>query len=212
MIHNPNNILTAGVPLEEATRVMVLVHGRGGSARDMLSMVPYLAPTEGMAFVAPQATDNTWYPYSFLQPMERNEPYLSSALTMLKMVLARLQADYNVKEPQLYWLGFSQGACLMLEFLARYPGTYGGIFGLSGGLIGPDGTPRDYEGTFGQTPVFLGCSDRDSHIPKERVLETDAVYSRMGALVQTKLYPNGPHTITDDELSLVNRVLAGSAG
>ncbi|ARK10242.1 phospholipase [Fibrella sp. ES10-3-2-2] len=206
MIHNPNNFLTAGVPLEEAKRVMVMVHGRGGSARDILSLSQYLKGDD-MAFVAPQATDSTWYPYSFLQPTERNEPYLSSALTTLEMIRARLQADYNVKLPQLYWLGFSQGACLTLEFLARNPAVYGGIFGLSGGVIGPDTTPRDYPGTFGGTPVVLGCSDPDAHIPKARVLETEAIYTRMGATVQTRIYKNGGHTINEDELSLVNTVL-----
>ncbi|MEZ0612274.1 alpha/beta hydrolase [Fibrella sp. WM1] len=208
MIHNPNNVLTAGVPLEEATRAMVLVHGRGSSAQDILSLTSYLTNTEGMAFLAPQASGGTWYPYSFLQPTERNEPYLSSALTALKMLLARLQSDFNFKTPQLYWLGFSQGACLTLEFLAQNPGTYGGIFGLSGGLIGPDGTARDYAGTFGQTPVLLGCSDTDSHIPKARVLETDAVFSRMDAKVTTRLYPNGPHSVNEDELTLINTILA----
>ncbi|HEX9957338.1 MAG TPA: phospholipase [Fibrella sp.] len=206
MIHNPSNFITAGVPLEEAKRVMILVHGRGGSARDMLSLAPHLK-ADDMAFVAPQATDNTWYPYSFLQPTERNEPYLSSALLTLQMIRARLQADYNVKLPQMYWLGFSQGACLTLEFLAQNAAAYGGIFGLSGGLIGPDTTPRDYPGTFAGTPVILGCSDPDSHIPKARVLETEAIYSRMGAAVQTRIYPNGGHTINEDELSLVNTVL-----
>ncbi|CCG98469.1 phospholipase/Carboxylesterase [Fibrella aestuarina BUZ 2] len=208
MIHNPNNVLTAGVPLEEATRAMVLVHGRGGSAQDILSLTSYLTNTEGMAFLAPQASGGTWYPYSFLQPTERNEPYLSSALTVLKMLLARLQSDFNFKTPQLYWLGFSQGACLTLEFLAQNPGTYGGIFGLSGGLIGPDGTAREYDGTFGQTPVLLGCSDIDSHIPKARVLETDAVFSRMDANVTTRLYPNAPHSVNEDELTLINTILA----
>ncbi|WP_375443308.1 alpha/beta hydrolase [uncultured Fibrella sp.] len=209
MIHNPNNYLTAGVPLEEAKRVMIMVHGRGGSARDMLSLATYLN-ADDMAFVAPQATDGTWYPYSFLQPTERNEPYLSSALTTLEMVRARLQADFNVKPTQIYWLGFSQGACLTLEFLARNPAAYGGIFGLSGGVIGPDNTPRDYPGTFAGTPVVLGCSDPDSHIPKARVLETDAIFSSMGATVQTRIYPNGGHTINEDELSLVNTVLMAS--
>ena len=209
MIHDPTNFLTAGVPLADATRVMVLVHGRGSSARDILTLATHLNAPD-MAFVAPQATGGTWYPYSFLQPMERNEPGLSSALTVLAMLRARLQADYNLKTPQLYWLGFSQGACLTLEFAARNPAVYGGIFGLSGGLIGPDGTPRTYEGTLTGTPVVLGCSDVDSHIPKKRVLETGAVYERMGAVVQTKLYPNGGHTINEDELSLVNTVLTRS--
>jgi len=209
MIHDPNNFLTAGVPLEEAKRVMILVHGRGGSARDMLSLASHLQVSD-MAFVAPQATDNTWYPYSFLQPSARNEPYLSAALTALQMIKARLQADYNVKLPQMYWLGFSQGACLTLEFLARNPAAYGGIFGLSGGVIGPDDTHRDYPGSFADTPVILGCSDPDSHIPKARVLETDAIFTRMGAAVQTRIYPNGGHTINEDELSLVNTVLEAS--
>ena len=207
MIHNPDNFLTAGVSLEEAKRVMIMVHGRGGSARDMLSLAQHLE-ADDMAFVAPQATDNTWYPHSFLQPTERNEPYLSSALTTLKMVMARLQTDYNVNQSQIYWLGFSQGACLMLEFLARNPNVYGGIFGLSGGVIGPDSTPRNYAGTFAHTPVVLGCSDPDSHIPKARVLETEAIFTRMGASVQTRIYPNGGHAINEDELSLVNTVLA----
>ncbi|MBO0932668.1 alpha/beta hydrolase [Fibrella aquatilis] len=209
MTHNPSNFLTAGVPLEKANRVMVMVHGRGSSARDILSLTAHLNAPD-MAFVAPQATGGTWYPYSFLQPTEQNEPGLSSALTLLAMLRARLQADYNLKTPQLYWLGFSQGACLTLEFAARNPAVYGGIFGLSGGLIGPDGTPRTYEGALTGTPVVLGCSDVDSHIPKERVLETAAVYERMGAVVQTKLYPNGGHTINEDELSLVNTVLANT--
>ncbi|MBO0939739.1 phospholipase [Fibrella sp. HMF5335] len=207
MIHDPTNYLTAGVPLDKANRVMVLVHGRGSSAQDILSLVPHLDAPD-MAFIAPQATDGTWYPYSFLQPTERNEPGLSSGLMVLAMLRARLQADFNLKTPQMYWLGFSQGACLTLEFAARNPAVYGGIFGLSGGLIGPDGTPRTYEGALTGTPAVLACSDVDSHIPKARVLETAAVYERMGAIVQTKLYPNGGHTINEDELSLVNTVLS----
>lgn len=208
MIHNPDNILTAGKPLEEATKVMVMVHGRGGSARDILSLSNYIDDKE-FAFVAPEASQHTWYPYSFLQPLQQNEPYLSSALTVLEMLRARLQSDFNLKPSQIYWLGFSQGACLTLEFLARNPMRYGGIFGLSGGLIGPDGTPRDYTGSFDQTPVFLGCSDTDAHIPKGRVLETEKVYQRMGADVTAKLYPNFPHTINDDELKIVNALING---
>ncbi len=208
MIHNPNNILTAGKPLEEATKVMVMVHGRGGSARDILSLSNYITDKD-FAFVAPEASQHTWYPYSFLQPLQQNEPYLSSALNVLEMLRARLQSDFNLKPSQIYWLGFSQGACLTLEFLARNPMRYGGIFGLSGGLIGPDTTPRDYAGNFDQTPVFLGCSDTDSHIPKARVLETEAVYQRMGADVMAKLYPNFAHTINEDELKIVNSLISG---
>lgn len=209
MIHNPNNIRTAGKPLEEATKVMIMVHGRGGSARDILALSEYIDDPD-FAFIAPEANQNTWYPYSFLQPMERNEPYLSSALNVLAMVRARLQSDFNFKPLQIYWLGFSQGACLALEFVARNPMPYGGVFGLSGGLIGPPDTPRDYAGSFEHTPIFLGCSDVDSHIPKERVLESEAVFRRMGAEVTTKLYPNFPHTINEDELKVVNSLIASS--
>ncbi|GAB4015721.1 alpha/beta hydrolase [Spirosoma koreense] len=209
MIHNPNNIRTAGKPLEEATKVMVMVHGRGGSARDILSISEYIQDKE-FAFVAPEAHGNTWYPHSFLRPTEENEPYLSSALGVLASLRGRLQADFNFKLPQIYWLGFSQGACLMLEFIAQHAAEYGGVFGLSGGLIGPPSTPRLYEGSLLNTPVFLGCSDRDPHVPKERVLESESVFQAMGAKVTAKLYPNFPHTINEDELNIVNLLIAGA--
>lgn len=195
--------------MEKATKVMVMVHGRGGSARDILSLNQHIEQRDEFAFVAPEATNGTWYPYSFLEPMERNEPHLSSALMTLTMVRARLQSDYNLKANQIYWLGFSQGACLTLEFVARNPLAYGGVFGLSGGLIGPPGTPRDYEGTLDGTPVFLGCSDVDPHIPEERVFETEAVLSRMGATVTATLYPNFPHSINEDELKMINLLIGG---
>ncbi|WP_420146645.1 alpha/beta hydrolase [Spirosoma sp.] len=208
MIHNSNNIRTAGKPLEEAKKVLVMVHGRGGSARDILSLSEYIQDKD-FAFIAPEATGNTWYPHSFLRPVNENEPYLSSALQVLASLRGRLQSDFNFKLPQIYWLGFSQGACLLLEFLARNAAEYGGIFGLSGGLIGPAGTPRTYDGMFDNTPVFLGCSDQDSHVPKERVLESEDIFRKMGANVTTKLYPNFPHTINEDELKIVNLLIAG---
>ncbi|MBD2752202.1 alpha/beta hydrolase [Spirosoma validum] len=208
MIHNPNNIRTAGKPLEEANKVMVMVHGRGGSANDILSLSHYIQDKD-FAFIAPEAQGNTWYPYSFLRPLQENEPYLSSALEVMASLRARLQSDFNFKMAQIYWLGFSQGACLMLEYAARNAVEYGGVFGLSGGLIGPTETPRNYEGSFEKTPIFLGCSDRDSHVPKERVLESEHVFQKMGANVTTKLYPNFPHTINEDELNIVNLLIAG---
>ena len=208
MIHNPNNFLTAGKPLNEATKVMVMVHGRGGSAADMLSLSERIGG-DAFAFVAPEASGGSWYPYSFLKPLTDNELHLSSALQVLTSLRARLQSDYNVKPSQIYWLGFSQGACLVLEFVARNAMEYGGVFGLSGGLIGPAGSVRDYDGTFANTPVFLGCSDTDAHIPKERVLESEKVFERMGATVTVKLYPDFPHTINEDELNTVNLLIAG---
>lgn len=208
MIHNPNNFLTAGKPLDKATNVLVMVHGRGSSARDILALTEHLR-ADDFAFVAPEATGHTWYPYSFLRPTDENEPYLSSALYVLTSLRARLQSDFNFKLPQIHWLGFSQGACLMLEFAVRNATEYGGIFGLSGGLIGPAGEFRNYQGQFSNTPVFLACSDTDSHIPKERVLETERVFRSMGADVTTKLYPNFGHTINEDELKNINLLLAG---
>lgn len=209
MIHNPNNIRTAGKPLEEASKVMVMVHGRGGSASDILSLSNYIQDQD-FAFIAPQANNNTWYPHSFLRPMPENEPYLSSALEVLASIRARLQSDFNFKLPQIYWLGFSQGACLLLEYVARNATEYGGVFGLSGGLIGPPNTPRNYEGSFENTPIFLGCSDQDAHVPKERVLESESTFRQMGADVVAKLYPNFPHTINEDELKIVNLLIAGT--
>ncbi len=208
MIHDPNNFLTAGRPLDEAEKVMVLVHGRGSSARDIISLADHIND-QNFAFVAPQATDSSWYPYSFLRPTEENEPHLSSALHVLAGWRARLQSDYNFKFPQMYWLGFSQGACLTLEFVARNAVEYGGVFGLSGGLIGPDSNVRQYEGSFASTPIFLGCSDTDPHIPKGRVLESEWVLRDMGAAVTAKLYPNFPHSIHEDELNFVNLLIAG---
>lgn len=207
MIHNPANFLTAGKPLNEATKVMVMVHGRGGSAADMLSLSEHIE-RDDFAFVAPEASGHTWYPYSFLKPVTENEPYLSSGLQVLSGLRARLQSDYNLRPAQIYWLGFSQGACLILEFVARNAMEYGGIFGLSGGLIGPEGTARNYEGTFENTPVFLGCSANDSHIPQERVVESERVFKQMGADVTTKLYPDFQHTINEDELNIVNLLIA----
>ena len=208
MIHDSENFRTAGIPLEQATKVMIMVHGRGGSPQDILSLSEHIEAND-FAYIAPQAQNNTWYPYSFLRPTEENEPYLSSALETLAAIRGRLQADFNFKSPQIYWLGFSQGACLMLEFIARNAMEYGGVFGLSGGLIGPNETPRNYEGTFSDTPIFLGCSDRDSHVPALRVLESEQVFNRMNAQVTTKLYPNFPHTINEDELNIVNLLIAG---
>ena len=158
--------------------------------------------------MAPEAHGNTWYPHSFLRPLEENEPYLSSALEVLASIRGRLQADFNVKPSQIYWLGFSQGACLTLEFVARNPLVYGGVFGLSGGLIGPSNMPCTHEGALDNTPIFLGCSDRDPHIPKERVLESESILRRMGAKVTAKLYPNFPHSINEDELNIVNLLIA----
>ena len=184
---------------------MVLLHGRGADADDILSLARELdAPR--MHFIAPQAAGNTWYPFSFLSPLEQNEPHLSSALAQVGHVLSMLQ-NAGIPTDRTLLLGFSQGACLALEYAARNAQRYGGIAGLSGGLIGPDGTPRNYPGSFDNTPVFLGCSDRDPHIPAQRVLETEQVLARMGARVTRRLYTHLGHTINRDELAHVQKLI-----
>jgi phospholipase/carboxylesterase len=205
--HNPNNIVVQGTPLDDAKKVLLMMHGRGSSAQDILSLTRYLE-ADDFAFIAPQATQNTWYPYSFLAPLAQNEPGLSSALDVVKSIVTRLQAELGFAYRDIYLLGFSQGACLTLEYVARNPQRFGGVFGLSGGLIGPEGTLPEKEGDLAQTPIFLGCSDLDSHIPKDRVLESEHVLGGMNARVLTKLYKNFGHTVNDDELKIVNRMIA----
>ena len=203
--HQGQPVRLAGAPLAEASAAMLMLHGRGADASDILSVANVLnAP--GVAFVAPEAAGHTWYPYSFLSPLEQNEPFLSSALALLDEQLQRL-SDAGIPPVKTILLGFSQGACLALEYAARHAKRYGGIAGLSGGLIGPEGTPRDYDGSFEGTPVFLGCSDRDPHIPAGRVLETEAVLKRMVAEVTRRLYPNMGHLINRDEIAEVQKLL-----
>src|SRR5215218_1017999 len=186
-VHEGGRLVVAGEELGQARGAVVLVHGRGGSAEDLLAPAREWR-TDGLALLAPQAQGNTWYPYSFLAPLAQNEPALSSALATVGAVLARV-AEAGIPAERTVLLGFSQGACLALEYAARNARRYGGLVGLSGGLIGPDGTPRDYPGTLDGTPVFLGCSDIDMHIPKERVLESATVLRALGGTVEARLYP-----------------------
>lgn len=188
---------------------MILVHGRGASAADIMTIAAEVM-VPGVAYLAPQAAGSAWYPYPFTAPLEANEPYLTSALQVLASLVAKVGA--SVPAGRLVLLGFSQGACLALEFAARNASRYGGVVGLSGGLIGPDGTPRDYPGGFARTPVFLGCSDVDPHIPKERVTESGGVFERMGADVTVRLYPRMGHTTNADEMETVRAILNEVAG
>jgi predicted esterase len=160
----------------------------------------------GFAYLAPQAAGSAWYPLPFTAPMEDNEPYLTSALEVLASLLALVEK--SIPADRVVLLGFSQGACLTFEFAARHARRYGGVVGLSGGLIGPDGTPRDYSGNFERTPAFLGCSDVDPHIGKDRVLEAADVFKRMGAEVTLRLYPQMGHTVNADEILAVRGIVA----
>lgn len=203
--HDGQPVLWQGEPLEQAHAAMVMLHGRGATAQDILSLVPELAAS-GFAYIAPQAANDTWYPYSFLHPIAQNEPWLSSALNVIESLLAQVQAA-GIPPERTILLGFSQGACLTLEYAARHAQRYGGVAGLSGGLIGPEGTPRTYPGSLSGTPIFLGCSDRDFHIPKDRVLESAEVLQRLGAEVTARLYPNMGHTVNQDEVEAVKNIL-----
>jgi len=206
MIHEEQPVLAQGTPLAEAKAVMILVHGRGGDARGILPLTNHFG-ADGVAYLAPSAAGNSWYPYRFIEPRDHNEPYLSSALQKIRTVLEEVQAA-GIPPEKTMLLGFSQGACLTLEFAARNPQRYGGIVALSGGLIGADGELTGYIGSLKGAPVFLGCSDVDSHIPLERVHETAEIFQRMGAKVAERIYPGMGHTINDDEVQAVREMLA----
>src|SRR4051812_14120043 len=196
--HRGQPILTLGPAPASARLAMILVHGRGAGAEDILGLAGELGTTD-VAFLAPQAAGRTWYPYSFLSPIADNEPGLTSALGVIASLVDSLVAQ-RIPHDRIGLLGFSQGACLSLEFAARHSQQYKAVVALSGGLIGPPGTPRDYPGTFGGAPVFLGCSDIDPHIPLARVRESAEVFRRMGASVDERIYPRMGHTVNEDEL------------
>jgi phospholipase/carboxylesterase len=197
-------VVQAGEPLRTARAAMILLHGRGASAEDILTVAAEVQQP-GWAYVAPQAAGNAWYPSPFTAPIEDNEPYFSAALDTVSKAVA--QATETVPAERVVLLGFSQGACLGLEWAARHARRFGGVVGLSGGLIGPDGTPRDYPGDFDGTPAFLGCSDTDPYIARYRVEEAADVYRRMGAGVTLRLYPGLPHTVSEDEIAEVRRIV-----
>jgi phospholipase/carboxylesterase len=203
--HDGRPVLFAGEPLEQASAAMILVHGRGASAHDIMTIAAEVADPD-FAYLAPEAAGNAWYPNRFMEPLATNEPWLSSALETVGRVLAMVEE--HVPAESVILLGFSQGACLTLEFAARNARRYGGLVGLSGGLIGPDDTPRDYPGSLEGTPVFLGCSDVDPHIPARRVVESGEILERLGGKVTVKLYPGLGHEVNADELDHVRRLMA----
>ena len=207
--HAGQPVLQSGAALTDARLVAILLHGRGASAEDIIGLASELGVTD-VAYVAPQASGNTWYPYSFLTPMEKNEPNLSSALGMVAALVADLE-QRGIPANRVALMGFSQGACLALEYAARHARRYACVAAFSGGLIGPPGTPRDYAGSFLGTPIFLGCSDIDPHIPIERVRESAEVCRRMGATVDERIYPGMGHSVNLDELTAVRAILARPA-
>lgn len=208
--HAGQPVLAAGAPVDARATVAIMVHGRNASAENMLSLVPRLA-RPAIAYLAPAAANHTWYPETFLSAIARNEPFLSSALETLAALTSDL-VGRGVPRERIVLLGFSQGACLSLEFAIRHPARWGGVVAFSGGLIGPPGTTWDQPGTLDGTPIFLGCSDVDSHIPKARVEESAAAFTRRGAAVTMRLYPGMGHTVNEDELVHARAVLDRAAG
>ena len=203
-LHQGQPLLRAGVAPEKARGAMILIHGRGATAEDILTLATEFDQPD-FTYLAPQAAGYQWYPNRFIMPVATNEPYLSSALQVVDDLIVGLEKS-GISREKILLAGFSQGACLALEYAARNPQRYGGIAGLSGGLIGD--VLREYTGSMESTPVFLGCSDVDFHIPKERVLESAGVFRTLGATVTERLYPNMGHTVNDDEINAVKHMMA----
>lgn len=199
------NVITAGAKIHESGKVLILVHGRGASAEDILSLANYLQVGD-FTLVAPQATNHTWYPYAFLAPPAQNEPWLSSALALLGEIVKDLK-DQGVEEENIYFMGFSQGACLTLEFVARNARKWGGVAAFTGGLIGDRIYPENYKGDFQGTPIFIGTSDPDPHVPVARVTASVKILEDMNATVTSRIYPLMGHTINQDELNQANTLL-----
>lgn len=204
--HQDQPPVLVGEPLDQARAAMLMLHGRGASAEDILAFTGLLAQP-GFAYIATQAAGNAWYPNSFLAPIPSNEPYLSSALDLVGSLLSQITLA-GIPPGRIIVLGFSQGACLGLEYVARNARRYGGVVGWSGGLIGPDGTPRDYQGSLAGTPIFLGCSDVDFHIPKRRVDLTADILRGLGGDVTERIYPNMGHTVNREEIAFVRGMMA----
>jgi predicted esterase len=207
-IHEGQPVLHEGAPLATATVVMILLHGRGASGDDMIELGRRLVgKTPNVAVLAPQASGDTWYPQRFFAPLAQNEPHLTSAISVIAEMVDELLARGIARE-RIILGGFSQGACIALEFAARHPRRYGAILGLSGGIIGPPGMKREVIGSLRGTPLFLGCGDQDAHIPVASVHEAAAHFRQLGADVLERIYPEMAHTVNDDELAVVANLIS----
>lgn len=204
------NVIHAGADLQNASKALIMIHGRGASAEDILSLANHLN-VKGFALLAPQAANYSWYPYSFMAPVSQNEPWLSSALSLVKDTVNEVIAK-GISEENIYFTGFSQGACLTLEFIARNAAKYGGVAAFTGGLIGDRINQKNYKGDFKSMPVFIGSSNPDPHVPVERVNETTRILREMNASIQEKIYENMGHTITQNEIDMANEWVFKNAG
>jgi phospholipase/carboxylesterase len=199
------NIITTGKPINEARKALIMVHGRGAGANDILELASHLN-VEEYALFAPQATNNTWYPGSFLLPVEQNEPWLSSALALLEETIQDIRKQ-GIEYENIYFLGFSQGACLVLEYVTRNARKYGGIAAFTGGLQGETIDESNYNGDFEGTRVFIGTGDPDPHVPVERVNRTAAIMNNLNAAVRVEVYKNKPHNVSPDEIDQANSLI-----
>ncbi len=209
--HGGERVLFAGAPLNEAKAAMIMLHGRGADAADIIGLSSSLERDDDVAYLAPNAAGNAWYPFPFMTPAAGNEPYLSSALNVIAHLIGEI-ATAGVAVEKTFILGFSQGACLTLEFAARHPRRYGGIAALSGGLIGDVINAEAYTGSLAGTPVFLGCSDSDPHIPLARVQQSTTVMRALGGSVSERIYPRMGHTVVRDEVAEVQRMVDAVVG
>ena len=203
--HLGKEILIEGEKLDAAENVMLMIHGRGASAQSMIEFSQEFS-NDKTTFIAPQAENMTWYPYRFIAERDYNEPDISSGLKLIESIIDSLN-DLNIASDKIYLLGFSQGACLALDYAARNPKRFAGIFGLSGGLIGSSINFDDYSGNLANTPVFLGCSDNDPHIPEIRVHETEKVFKNLNGNVEKRIYKDLGHTVNQDEIDFVNEII-----
>jgi len=208
--HAGQPVLTDGVALEEARAAVIMVHGRGAGPKNILDLVPAIEVPD-VAYLAPGASDGTWYPQSFMADIEQNEPGISSGISVVHALIDEVLAA-DIPADRIMLLGFSQGACLTCTAAQRRPGRYGGVIVFSGGLIGPPGTTWNAGGSFRGTPVFFGCSDRDAHVPEARVRESSTTFDHMGAVVTTRIYPGMGHLVNDDEVAFARDLLARLAG
>jgi phospholipase/carboxylesterase len=204
-LHQEEAVFAAGAPLATARAAMIMLHGRGASAQDILSLASEFDPGD-VVYLAPQAATSQWYPNRFIAPVASNEPWLSSALARVEELIAQVAAA-GVPIVRTALLGFSQGACLALEFAARHPQRYGGVFGLSGALIENGDRPRAYAGSLDGAPLLLGCSDVDVHIPVERVHRTAELFTQLNATVTKRIYPGMGHTVNEDEIAFIAATL-----
>jgi predicted esterase len=208
--HSAQPVLTAGAPLADCRAAAILIHGRGRTPDEMIALVDQFA-VPGVAYVAPTAADRSWYPQSFLAPIEQNEPFLSDALAVYAEQVAALQAA-GVPTQKIVLVGFSQGACLTAEFAFRNPAPYGGIVLFTGGLIGPQGVTWASEGTFAGAPVFIGGADNDPFVPAWRMRETATVFRSLDAEVVEHIYPSSDHLMTKAEIETARAIIAAVAG